>query len=121
MGSMLGARCACGYDAGSICAGGGMLDFETCFAIPAHCGHCRKLVVVNYLNKRLVCPTCRRKVLPYDDPQLRKSLMPREQAKIQHLFDWSHGGKSFSLEGCDYLCPSCGEFRLRFEDIGCWD
>ena len=27
MGGMLRARCACGYDAGSICAGGGMRDF----------------------------------------------------------------------------------------------
>ena len=52
MGTMLVARCECGYMHGPIMQGGGFADFTTHDMEPAYCERCREMVVLNYMAQR---------------------------------------------------------------------
>jgi hypothetical protein len=117
MGSIVQAKCSCGFDSGGLYLGGGMRNFQTFFGVPGLCSNCYELKVVNYLSKQPKCNKCEGKMTLYDNP-----LLSRNQKNIgTPVFEWHHKSKIFLLFDADYKCPSCDQFRLAFVDIGLWD
>ena len=125
MGSILAAKCSCGFEYDWINAGGGMLDFHEVCNVPALCRNCNILVVKNYLHKFCRCPQCRKKVIFYTDPSLQKDPLEvvDETGEDNSLFYWNinYDDKPCILPNTKYLCPLCGKFDMIFEDVGCWD
>jgi len=115
MGTMLVARCECGYMHGPIMQGGGFASFTTHDMQPAYCERCREMVVLNYMAQRPRCPTCGGRSVFYNDPSLRK--VPEDGKPERSVSRWG----DFVLPDTEYRCPQCGEMRMRFEDCGCWD
>lgn len=58
MGSIVDARCECGFDTESMFLGGGFVSFMTLCRAPALCSECMKMVVANYLEDHQVCDAC---------------------------------------------------------------
>jgi DNA-directed RNA polymerase subunit RPC12/RpoP len=89
----------------------------TRLSAPAFCKKCHSLVISNYLSKRPRCPRCRGKVIFYNDKTLQ------EGDSQEDVFSWtiSDEGNVFRLPKILYLCPICGQMKLEFFDIGCWD
>lgn len=114
MGSMIQAKCVCGYSSKSIFQGSGMIetikDME-----PAYCKKCRKLIVLNYNEVKPRCSKCHSEVKFYNDPALQNS--SANQTKENHNIQ---RGDFFLIEG-DYLCPHCGEMKMKFYDVVNWD
>ena len=71
MGSMIQAKCECGFDSGTIVAGGGFMNFRSMGMEPALCQHCKRLVMRDYKTKSSRCPECHKKVTFYNDPKLQ--------------------------------------------------
>lgn len=115
MGTLLMARCECGYMHGPIEQGGGFATFMTKDMEPAYCARCRELVVLNYMAKRPRCPGCGGRAVFYNDPSLQKS--PDGPGADCIVSQWGE----FVLPDTHYLCPLCGEMRMRFEVWGNWD
>ena len=91
MGSILAAKCSCGFEYDWINAGGGMLNFhEVCYA-PALCKECNIFVVKNYLQMFCKCPQCKKKVLFYNDPSLQKEPLKvvDETEEYDSIFYWN--------------------------------
>lgn len=124
MGSGLEASCSCGFSVPEFAVGGGMSDFTTTCWAPAYCATCRTLLVANYIAKRPACPTCKSKVVFYDEPSLRA---PGDTADHRHsdariVFSWLAKSREFRMSAAPYLCPACGEFNLEFRSTGLlWD
>jgi Zn finger protein HypA/HybF involved in hydrogenase expression len=119
MGSQVTAECQCGFHA-SVAIGGGVLDFTTTCYFPCYCEDCHRMVHGNLLEKEPRCPECKgKKILPYDDSSLRKSLGKKTVA------EWNieqYLGRSLRLTNGKYKCPKCEKFTLHFSDGGlCWD
>ena len=137
MGAMIEGRCPCGFESGTIFAGGGFKNFKEVCAAPALCVKCMQFVVKNYYDKDSKCQECGGKVTFYNDPKLQarrnemehlgQSKLPPERGMAQELvrdvFDW--GGREdesrFRLPNVQYLCPKCGEMTMRFQHVGNWD
>jgi hypothetical protein len=117
MGSLVQAKCSCGFDSGMLYLGGGKRNFRTFFGVPAMCSICNEFKVVNYLAISSNCGKCEEKMNIYDNP-----LLSRNQKNTgTPVFEWHHNTNIFLLFDADYKCPSCGQFRLAFIDIGLWD
>ncbi len=118
MGSMINAKCKCGYVKENMCLGGGMMNFTTECSFPYYCEDCNSLVEANVYDANKKCPECNsNNLISYDD---RKICKP----KGNEVFSWNVSGeigKELTLSEGDYLCPDCGKFNLRFEHYGCWD
>ncbi|MGD0783653.1 MAG: hypothetical protein ABSA30_12415, partial [Candidatus Aminicenantales bacterium] len=56
-GTLLKARCPCGYHF-EFMAGGGRANFKTLCAAPAYCPACKKLEILNYLDDGPQCQAC---------------------------------------------------------------
>jgi len=121
MGSALNAKCPCGFSSEELFVGGGMTNFETYCGAPALCESCRTVEVVNYLDERPKCPTCKGPLKFYDDPTLRRK--PRRvSSRTPLVFSWKLDKGSFKLPNTQYRCPRCGEVKMRFFDAGVeWD
>jgi hypothetical protein len=117
MGSIITARCDCGYGE-EMYLGGGMLDFTTRCTFPLFCANCKILFKGNLFEKRIVCPECKSEgAIPYDNDQLC-------HRRGQKVFDWRlerEIGRDPELTDGEYMCPKCGQFTMTFEDVGCWD
>ena len=118
MGSILKARCPCGFDV-PMMLGGGMRSHEELCAFPALCGACGGFQVVNLLSRSLRCLGCGgEKIVAYDDPSLAGTPGGSD------FFSWNLArelGRSPRLSDGTYRCPKCGQTRLRFEATGFWD
>ena len=120
MGQILQARCKCGFQSEELYAGGGFFDFIDNLHAPALCGQCQQLVMLNYLYSDERCPTCGGEVIYYNDPSLQE---PPERKEQPIIFNWRirDSDTFFILPDTHYLCPRCGQKRMKFFDCGCWD
>jgi len=100
--------------------GGGFIDQDKLKA-PALCSKCNIVIERDYLKSPAKCPKCRRKVKFYNDPELQSS--SEEVNEGYNLFEWHMGdsGKDFFLPDISYLCPVCGQMKMKFLNCGCWD
>jgi hypothetical protein len=115
MGNIIIGNCECGYSSGDIYQGGGFLTFMNEDKEPAYCKKCKLLIVLNYKEPNSQCSSCGGKVKFYNDPSLKKNL--NNQIKKNNIIQWG----DFFLPNVDYLCPECGEFKMKFFGIGFWD
>ncbi len=117
MGSVIKARCDCGFER-EMLLGGGMRNSTTHCNFPLYCKECRAFLEGNLLKKGLVCPKCKSAdVVPYDDANLCSR-------KGDLVFNWNledQVGRHLVLTDGDYVCPKCGKFTLSFMDVGRWD
>lgn len=99
MGSILSARCQCGYERDGLFSGGGRDPAPT--FLPGSCRYCREVVSVRTSSRRLRCSRCGRKPTLYAlyDPEGLDERFP----------DMPHA------------CPRCQAVELRFEFEGVWD
>jgi hypothetical protein len=112
MGSMMVARCACGYESELLLIGGGMLDFQDVCGWPAWCASCFEVVTVDAMPASPECGRCGSPVVPYGD--------------VDHdvdRFDWrTPDGRCFVMaEGPVHPCRICATDRLEFEHAGLFD
>lgn len=137
MGTIIEARCACGFESGRIYAGGGFQNFKEVCAAPALCMSCMQLVVKNCYDKDSKCPACGKRVTFYNDPKLqapndeikhlKQSRLPLEriiaQELVRDVFDWGRLEDEFRfrLPNIQYLCPKCGKMTMKFLNVGDWD
>jgi len=66
MGSVIIAHCKCGYKTDELDVGSGII-YSNKVNFPAICFHCKKVLAINYLNKMPKCPSCKKKVIFYND------------------------------------------------------
>lgn len=119
MGSILSAKCKCGFDSADVLVGAGRSTFTKRCSAPALCTSCQRFSVHNYLAKRPRCPSCRRPVTFYNDESLRAG-----DGDGRTAFRWNTmkvGEGAFVLPDTRYKCPACGEMRLRFRQVGRFD
>lgn len=124
MGTLLKATCECGFESDYINFDFGMLGFGSYCNAPAVCLHCNLFLEKDYYKKYSKCPTCRKKVVFYNDPSVQK-----ESSKIvrteEHIYDFSWGTpgeeKYFYLPATEYYCPACHKLTMKFTFAGCWD
>ncbi len=100
-----------------------MLNFQEVCSAPAFCEQCQDMVVANYLPSSPKCPGCGRPVVFYDDPSLQAEMPSSgEEDNRWDAFSWhASDDKYFRLPNTKYSCPQCGEKRMTFADVGCWD
>ena len=100
MGSVLQARCECGYVSREIFAGGG---FDGGRNVPARCDHCREVITLDPTKQRLRCSRCGRKpAATYD-----------VFANADELDE--------TIRPATYESPRCHTPRLTFDFVGIWD
>lgn len=117
MGSVLIAKCSCGFESGDLYLGGGFENFSEVCDVPCLCRNCNSLVVKNYLEKYSRCNNCNQLLLYYDNPVLRKSNKTKGI-----VFDWDNNSKGqFILTNSKYYCPKCKKFKMKFIWTGDWD
>ena len=119
MGSSLTASCECGYTTGQLMVGGGIQTFKTTYIFPAFCRDCQDLVATNLLDEQPKCEHCGSdRAKAYGDESLQG------EAGSEVIVSWGHPANEsgVTISNGTYLCPSCGEFQLRFEQGGIrWD
>lgn len=90
--------------------------YEKFFMVPAPSFNFGTVIMVNLFKKSHTCPKCRRKVSYYG--QFTDNI----PAEILSIFDWSFGEeKRYILVDKKYVCPSCKQENLTFNNVGCWD
>ena len=122
MGSLIAATCSdCGLEE-SLKLGSGFLDFRESARVPAGCGECHRLVLVNARRPSpWACPTtdCR------GQPVLIGELTTEPPAREKDLvFDWlvdNASGTTYVLPRGPHRCPACGGAHLAFEMQGRFD
>jgi hypothetical protein len=96
-----------------------MANFETICLFPVYCRACRTLRTANLLESPVTCPGCGGEdVTSYDAPELFG------EPGGDWVFSWHRRerfGRALCLSDGRYLCPACGQMRLRFERSGSWD
>jgi hypothetical protein len=117
MGSIIKARCDCGFSQAELYLGGGMRTFQEECLFPVLCMKCHSLSIANLLEKDICCPKCDESdVKPYDLPAL-------SDRKGKIIFEWNTDriGRTLTLTEGEYLCPKCGKFSMHFYEVGNWD
>ena len=118
MGSLVSAKCKCGFTADTS-VGGGRRNFGAVCEFPCLCTECQSLVTVNLLTGNWICPSCgSSSILAYDTPSLSDQSSDVESA----AWDISDKlGRRLILTRSQYLCPHCTKKTLRFELSGLFD
>jgi predicted RNA-binding Zn-ribbon protein involved in translation (DUF1610 family) len=119
LGTIARAKCTqCGFTSKELyLEDTGLYSYQTRDMEPAFCSHCKKLIVVDYFKKPANCPNCRKEVVFYNEPSLReiplegKDTEPKKQSKYEN----------FKLFDTLFLCPKCGQLKMKFSAIGLWD
>ena len=117
-GTLVSARCLCGYHQDGMPLFGGRANFKKSCLFPALCPSPRELVLLNVLDVAEPvhgCPTgC---AVRYDDP----SLAPIEPG--EPVASWNVPGlhTTLTIYSGGYVCPRCGERTLHFMPSGFWD
>jgi len=116
MGSIISARCECGYKKEEMFIGGGFCHDNINF--PHYCLECKILFEANLYDKKILCPECgTSNIIAYDNTKAYKT-------KENDLFTWNAEdeiGRKLLLTDGKYICPGCGKYSLKFYDDGCWD
>ena len=118
MGTSVQATCECGFNE-DFSIGGGFVGNQ--FLFPCLCRHCKRIVEANLLNKRVVCPKCRRKnIVPYDQAELVQQENGEvveswcERKLTQENGEVVESWCERKLTDDPHYCPLCDSFRLRF-------
>ena len=138
MGSILQAKCSCGYESEELLLGSGMLDLGNKFEVPYYCDNCCQVESLNLfkwvttenisaiaepeVRERITCKSCRRKVQYYGE--LIKDFTYSIENDDVLAFRWGNvigGLGEYSLPAKNQYCPKCKNMTLDFYDIGCWD
>jgi Zn finger protein HypA/HybF involved in hydrogenase expression len=113
MGTSLNAQCDCGFQANRLLIGYGMIGPDFC-RFPILCKTCQNLRTANVRALPIDCPECHSQdVIPYDSDELKQS----EGGQI--VVSLNLGGcseRTIQLTNDGYLCPSCKQFTLLFEE-----
>lgn len=123
MGSLLQAKCECGFESKLIYAGGGFFIFKETLKAPALCTNCYTFTIRNYLKKYNYCNKCRSKIIFYNDKKLWKD-KNASQDELDSIFWWGIdflNDKAFVLPNTLYVCPKCREYKMKFYPCGLWD
>lgn len=125
MGSIIYARCSCGYEVGNIVIGRSMRSHCSSDFYPALCQDCSSIISID-LNGTKRCPSCRgTNVIFYNDQRLSKNnSLPSNtnrdtsvQGDIIEMQVTSH-----ELTKRIYRCPKCMKLALNFHETGIlWD
>jgi len=122
MGSMIQAKCSCGYKSDELLVGGGFINFMIKCSLPFYCDHCSIVSTTNILSKSGIkkynrCPMCKRKVQCYGE--IREEAYDYSE---NYVFDWLiNDDKRYILPEGLHHCPKCKENNLKFFSSGCWD
>lgn len=119
MGSLVEARCRCGYHKAEIRVGGGMDTFASECDFPVLCSTCNDLTEANLLAATPRCLECDgTSITSYDDPPLH----PKQAGQPVATWDVaSEIGRDLVLHEGNYYCPRCHEMTLTFNLTGMWD
>jgi Zn finger protein HypA/HybF involved in hydrogenase expression len=106
------ASCDCGFRT-ELMIGGGTGLFASLAMFPGFCRQCRQLVPLNLAAMPITCSLCKTgDVTAYDD----ESLQGKPGANVIASWDFTEKiGRVVALTDGTYLCPTCGEFHLRFQ------
>jgi len=129
MGSVLQAKCSCGFESDELFLGGGMMDMGAICNIPYYCDHCEIVGTINILKKNtdellhrelkkdIKCKKCRRKIQYYGEIS-----EDNFESQEDYAFDWSFGfDKRYLLHDKLYHCPKCKKEKMKFYMTACWD
>ncbi len=76
MGSLISAKCKCGFEK-KVALGGGMHSHLTYCAFPCYCQDCKSLYVADLYSDDTSCTECgSQNILPYDDNSMRIKVKP---------------------------------------------
>lgn len=118
-GTIVDARCPCGYHTGRLLVFGGRADFKTVCMFPALCRDTDALLLVNLLDPATPPAGCPGgSAIPYDHP----ALAPAPGGRV--VASWRLPGQAdvaAVLYDGGYLCPRCRKKTLRFSQVGFWD
>ena len=122
MGSIIDAKCKCGSKKDNMFLGGGFSNFMTKASFPYYCEDCKSLFIGDRLAKKVKCKKCKSEnIYPYDDKRACKR-------KGREVFKWNitdckkdKDEVVLILTDGKYICPKCGEYKLSFIDMGCFD
>jgi len=124
MGTLLKATCECGFESDYIYLGYGMLGFGSYCNAPAVCLNCNLFLEKDYYKKYSKCPTCRKKVVFYNDPSVQKE-KSKKAGNEEKSYDFNWGTpneeKYFYLPDTYFYCPACHKMTMKFSFAGCWD
>ena len=126
MGSTIKAKCGCGFDSGSLSFGGGFDDVGGKCLASALSRQTGMLVVRDYWETQNPARPSKQFIF-YNNPELQEQMSGDEKNSEFSLNEilWNGNSEthpSFYLPDINYLCPNCGEIKMRFKDIGLmWD
>lgn len=117
-GTLVNARCPCGYHRERLPLFGGRANFRTVCRFPALCATSHELVLINLLDPLADTAHCQgTKAIPYTDP----SLAPKVPGAVVASWNLRDQGMTVQLYAGAYRCPHCGRKTLRFSFAGNWD
>ena len=117
-GTLVNARCPCGYHTERMPLFGGRANFRTVCLFPALCPTSHELVLVNLLDPLADIPQCPGgKTIPYTDPSLALTV----GGPVVTSWNVRDRGLSVQLFSHGYRCPRCGRPTLSFSFAGNWD
>jgi len=123
MGTIIQAKCECGFKSKEIYAGGGFKNSEDVLSAPALCTNCYTFTVRNYFSRYNYCSKCKSKVTFYNSDKLWKDKNV-SQDEFDSIFWWNIdflNNKAFILPNTLYLCPECKKFKMKFYFCGFYD
>ena len=102
MGSILKAKCFCGYVSSSLYIGVGMV-FPSSHNLIFYCDDCSLVQEERYDSEKFVCLDCMNAITPYT----------KDNEEVEY---------GYEPENCKkYHCPKCKNESLYFKEIGLWD
>ena len=91
------------------------MNYMTVNSHPFYCLDCHELFVANRFDREIVCPNCESAdVLAYSE---RSTKLNRSVSQLPRPSEWMDG----PLNGGEFICPQCGNYSMRFMNVGCWD
>lgn len=115
MGSVVSAKCDCGFSKEGMRLGGGMMNHGFYCNFPHFCKQCKLFFEAN-LNDDVCCPECSsKKVVSYDNKKARRCI------GYHTIFSWGTKLGELKLTNGRYFCPYCNKYKIKFFWAGCWD
>ena len=119
MGSIIQAKCSCGYETESMFVGGGISTSTTNCTFPAYCDTCKVMLQADLITKSLKCPTCYNEVVSYDEERI--SMNNNGYGVFSWSFSINNIERTVRLTEQKNLCPKCQQFTMGFVNLGNWD
>lgn len=105
MGSILLAKCPCGYEQDDLLLGCTRSSAEWLLSMPALCESCKIVTAVNLQDPKARCPECAGAAVPYSDANMKR---PEDQGSPPSFFE------NDLDESHRYRCPRCAEVTMVF-------